>query len=109
MRARVAALRTTYQRIGELIDEYGLDTFVAAQEGIIDYVERVVRQRLREIPDGTWFAQGYLDHDGTDHQHLPDLLPGDQARRPADGRLHRHLAAGLGRRSTAPARPWRAR
>jgi N-methylhydantoinase B len=64
MRARVAALRTTEQRLGDLIAEYGIDTFVAAQEGIIDYVARVVRQRLRDIPDGTWFAQGYLDHDG---------------------------------------------
>lgn len=64
MRARVAALRMTARRIAELIDQYGLDVFLAAQEGIIDHVERVLRSRLREIPDGTWFAQGYLDHDG---------------------------------------------
>jgi N-methylhydantoinase B len=64
MRARVAALRTTYRRINELIEEYGLDTFFAAQEGIIDYVERVVRRRLSEIPDGSWYAMGYHDHDG---------------------------------------------
>jgi N-methylhydantoinase B/oxoprolinase/acetone carboxylase alpha subunit len=65
MRARVAALRTTYERISELIGQYGLDAFVAAQEGIIGYVERVVRGRLREIPDGSWFGQIYHDHDGT--------------------------------------------
>ena len=65
MRARVAALRMTYQRIRELIDEYGLAAFLAAQEGIIAYVERVVRSRLREIPDGSWFGQIYHDHDGT--------------------------------------------
>ena len=64
MRARVAALRMTHQRIGELIDQYGLDAFHAAQEGIIEYVERVVRGRLREIPDGQWYAKGYHDHDG---------------------------------------------
>jgi N-methylhydantoinase B len=65
MRARVAALRTTHQRIRELIGEYGLAAFAAAQEGIISYVERVVRSRLREIPDGSWFGQIYHDHDGT--------------------------------------------
>ena len=65
MRARVAALRMTYQRVGELIGEYGLDAFHAAQEGIIAYVERVVRSRLREIPDGDWYGQIYHDHDGT--------------------------------------------
>jgi N-methylhydantoinase B/oxoprolinase/acetone carboxylase alpha subunit len=67
MRARVAALRTTYRRIGELIEQYGLDTFLAAQEGIIAYVERVVRRRLREIPDGSWYSKGYHDHDGNEN------------------------------------------
>jgi N-methylhydantoinase B len=65
MRARVAALRATQERLTELIGRYGLTAFLQSQDGIIDYVERVVRGRLRAIPDGTWFAQGYLDHDGT--------------------------------------------
>jgi N-methylhydantoinase B/oxoprolinase/acetone carboxylase alpha subunit len=64
MRARVAALRTTEQRLGDLISQYGIDTFLAAQEGIIEYAGRVVRHRLRDIPDGTWYAEGYLDHNG---------------------------------------------
>lgn len=64
MRARVAALTTTHRRIQELIEQYGRDAFMAAQDGIIDYVERVVRTRLRELPDGEWFSMGYHDHDG---------------------------------------------
>jgi N-methylhydantoinase B len=64
MRARVAALRTTHGRIGELVERYGIATFHAVQEGIIAYVERVLRGRLREIPDGSWVAHGYHDHDG---------------------------------------------
>ncbi|HZL55383.1 MAG TPA: hydantoinase B/oxoprolinase family protein, partial [Solirubrobacteraceae bacterium] len=64
MRARVAALRTTHARIGELVQRYGLDVFRAAQEGVISYVERVLRRRLREIPDGVWVARGFHDHDG---------------------------------------------
>jgi N-methylhydantoinase B len=71
MRARVAALRMTYQRVGELIGEYGLDAFLAAEEGIIAYVERVVRSRLREIPDGDWYAMGYHDHDGNNNEMYP--------------------------------------
>ena len=71
MRARVAALRMTHQRIGELIDEHGLEAFLAAQEGIIDYVERVVRSRLREIPDGEWYSMGYHDHDGNENRMYP--------------------------------------
>ncbi len=64
MRARVAALRGTQQRIHELIEQYGLDVFMAAQEGILAYVEQALRRRLREIPDGSWFAEGFHDHDG---------------------------------------------
>jgi len=65
MRARVAALRSTHERLGALIAQYGLDAFLAAQEGILDHVERVLRERLALIPDGTWYGQGYHDHDGT--------------------------------------------
>jgi N-methylhydantoinase B len=64
MRARVAALRTTYARLGELVERYGLDVFKAAQEGVIAYVERVLRRRLGEIPDGVWLTRGFHDHDG---------------------------------------------
>ena len=71
MRARVAALRMTHQRICELIDEHGLEAFLAAQEGIIEYVERVVRSRLREIPDGEWYSMGYHDHDGNNNVMYP--------------------------------------
>jgi N-methylhydantoinase B/oxoprolinase/acetone carboxylase alpha subunit len=71
MRARVAALRTTYERIEELIGQYGLDAFRAAQEGIIEYVERVVRSRLAEIPDGWWYSMGYHDHDGIENRMYP--------------------------------------
>lgn len=64
MRARVAALRMTHDRIRDLIVRYGKEAFLAAQEGILAYVERVVRSRIEQIPDGTWYAKGYLDHDG---------------------------------------------
>jgi N-methylhydantoinase B len=71
MRARVAALRGTYERIVDVIEQYGLDAFLAAQDGIIDYVERVVRSRLREIPDGEWYAKCYHDHDGNENNVYP--------------------------------------
>ena len=71
MRARVAALRSTHGRIGELVERYGIATFHAVGEGIIAYVERVVRSRLREIPDGSWQARGYHDHDGNSDEIYP--------------------------------------
>jgi N-methylhydantoinase B len=71
MRARVAALCTTHQRIGEICAQYGVETLLAAQEGIIEYVERVVRGRLRELPDGSWYSMHYHDHDGTTNAMYP--------------------------------------
>jgi N-methylhydantoinase B len=71
MRARVAALRTTHRRVEELIEQYGAAAFLAAQEGIIDYVERVIRSRLRELPDGDWYSMGYHDHDGVTEALYP--------------------------------------
>ena len=71
MRARVAALTITHQRLHELVEQYGIDTFLACQEEVIDYVDRIVRQRVREIPDGSWFEQAYIDHDGNNNELYP--------------------------------------
>lgn len=68
LRARLAALTGTHSRIHELIDEYDKETFLACQREIIDYTERVLRRRLREIPDGTWFEHAFCDHDGIQNE-----------------------------------------
>jgi N-methylhydantoinase B len=62
LRARLAALTITHRRIHEVIDEYGRETFLALQRDILDYVERVVRDRVRKIPDGVWEAGSHLDY-----------------------------------------------
>lgn len=49
MRARVAALTKTHQRIHELIEQYGLDTLLACQEEIIDYVDRAASPGLDQL------------------------------------------------------------
>jgi N-methylhydantoinase B len=64
LRARMAALRITHRRIHEVIEKYGVETFLQCQTEILDYVERVTRRRLAQMPDGDWFEHTYLDHDG---------------------------------------------
>ena len=66
LRARLAALTLTHRRIHEVIDEYGLDTFMALQDDVLAYVEYVVRQRIRKIPEGVWSANSHLDLQGSD-------------------------------------------
>lgn len=71
LRARLAALTMSQERIAELIDRYGIETFRAAQQGILDYVEQVLRRKLLEIPDGEWSEEVYLDHDGNRPARYP--------------------------------------
>jgi N-methylhydantoinase B len=71
LRGRLASLTVTHRRIHELIEDYGVDTFRAAGEEIVDYVEEVVRGRLREMPDGAWFHRIHLDHNGNENELYP--------------------------------------
>jgi N-methylhydantoinase B len=68
LRARLASLTVTHRRIHELIADYGAGTFAACTHEIVDYVERVVRGRLREVPDGRWYHQVHLDHNGNENE-----------------------------------------
>lgn len=64
LRAKIASQVTTRERLQDVIRTYGKQTFLALQEQILDHVRATVRQRLRELPDGTWYETGFLDHDG---------------------------------------------
>ena len=46
------------------IDKYGEDTVFGAANQLMDYSERLMRQRIAEIPDGDYVAEGWLDDDG---------------------------------------------
>ncbi|MFT3864277.1 MAG: hydantoinase B/oxoprolinase family protein [Solirubrobacterales bacterium] len=71
LRGRMASLTVTHRRVHELIADYGIETFRAATEEIVDYVEEVVRGHLREMPDGAWFHRIHLDHDGNENELYP--------------------------------------
>ena len=64
MRARVAALRTTHRRIGEVIERYGARDLPGREGGDPRLRRARRRRRLGDVPDGSWFARGYHDHDG---------------------------------------------
>lgn len=68
IRARIAAINRTRQRIAEVIAEYGLDTLMEAQSRIIALTGASFARRLGSLPDGRWLAQGFLDHDGNENK-----------------------------------------
>ncbi|WP_417605883.1 hydantoinase B/oxoprolinase family protein [Primorskyibacter flagellatus] len=62
--AQVASARLGAKRFVELIEKYGEDVVFGAANQLMDYSERMTRQRLSEIPDGDYEAEGFLDDDG---------------------------------------------
>jgi N-methylhydantoinase B len=64
LKALIAACNVANQRVLELIERYGLDTFKAAMGAMIDTTEQQFRARLRELPDGTFRHRGYIDAEG---------------------------------------------
>src|SRR5262245_4022133 len=64
LRAKIATQTATHQQLREIIAHYGVGTFLALQEQIIDYVRDAVRRRIAPLPDGVWYATALLDHDG---------------------------------------------
>ena len=62
--AQIASARLGAKRFGELMDRYGRQTVLDATQQLMDYTERVLRQRIAAIPDGEYRAQGFLDDDG---------------------------------------------
>ncbi len=62
--AQIASARLGVRRCKELMDRYGTDTILAATRQLMDYTERVLRQRIAAIPDGEYRAEGFLDDDG---------------------------------------------
>jgi N-methylhydantoinase B len=82
MRARIAAINRTRQRIAEVIEEYGLNAVMEAQTRILQLVQASFSRRLRALPDGRWVSEGFLDHDGNNNTlyriHLDLTKRGDR-------------------------------
>jgi N-methylhydantoinase B len=64
MEAMITAANFGKNRFIELLDEYGLSIILSAAEEWMDYTERMIRAKIRKIPDGTYYAEAFLDDDG---------------------------------------------
>lgn len=69
--AQVAANRLGERRVGELVDEWGVEGFRDSWTALIDYSERRTRAAIANLPDGTGRFTDYLEHNGV----RPDRLP----------------------------------
>jgi len=60
MRSMIACNNVAKVRMLALIGKYGYETVDEACSTLIDQSEKLLRERLRELPDGTWQSRQYL-------------------------------------------------
>jgi len=63
LRAQAEAATVGEQYLLSLIKKYGKDAVLRAFQETQDYVERLTRMRIKEMPNGTWETDDYLDED----------------------------------------------
>ena len=64
MNAQINALDLGHQRLGDLLDEYGETDVSAALALLRQRADRMMRDHLAALPDGTISVKDYLDNDG---------------------------------------------
>ncbi len=63
-RAQLAAVKTGEKRFMEMMQKYGRDEVLDGIAAIMDQSEAVARERVRDIPDGVYEAESFMDDDG---------------------------------------------
>lgn len=83
LHAQAEATGVCEREVLRLVDKYGRDTVTDAMQEVQDYVERIVRQRVAALPDGTWTTEDHLDSDSGREEGLIPIkvrmtISGDQ-------------------------------
>jgi len=63
--AQVAACRAGEQRLQDILRRFGKTRFQLAIDEIFQQCERLDREVVAALPDGSWEDEGYMDSDGT--------------------------------------------
>src|SRR6185436_11455658 len=63
-RAQIAAIRTGERRLTRLLQRYGVETFKESVRLIFDQSEKLARAAVRQIPEGVYEAESFMDDDG---------------------------------------------
>jgi len=66
LRAQITAVTTGERRFAELVNRYGKDAVLGSVAVIMDHSEAIARRNTRNIPDGIYEAESYMDDDGVE-------------------------------------------
>ncbi|RJR16901.1 MAG: hydantoinase B/oxoprolinase family protein [Desulfobacteraceae bacterium] len=61
IRSQIAANHVCAAKIGQMLDEYGLDGLDDLAEEVIGRTERSMREAIKKVPDGIYRAQGIVE------------------------------------------------
>ena len=67
LRAQLAACHIGEAQFRALVDRYGVEATKSYMQEVTDYTERLTRAALRDLPDGTWSFEDWIDDDGVDY------------------------------------------
>ncbi|WP_336801844.1 hydantoinase B/oxoprolinase family protein [Kaistia sp. MMO-174] len=69
--AQVTACRVGVKSLLEVVERFGLDTYMAAVDDMFDHGERIVRSYFEKIPDGRYVGRGEMDNNGVTKDRIP--------------------------------------
>lgn len=70
LRAQAAALNIGRDGVLELIERYGVETFDDCLLDAIDTSETRMRAKIRELPEGDYYGEYYVDDDGVTDERI---------------------------------------
>lgn len=81
--SQAQATQVSERELQRLVGKYGRGQVLQGMNEVQDYVERAVRQRISDLPDGTWTAVDYIDRDpgageGMIPIHIKMTIKGDE-------------------------------
>jgi N-methylhydantoinase B len=62
------------RQVQRMIERYGVDTVANGMQALLDYSERLCREEILKMPDGTYEFVDYIDEDGMDPDPIPIRL-----------------------------------
>ena len=69
--AQIAAIQRGVLRLQEMVEHYGLEEVQDYMIKLLAYSERLVRERLKQIPEGIYTFSDMLDNDGVSTDPIP--------------------------------------
>src|SRR4029450_5933414 len=82
LRAQLASIRTGERRLLQLLKRYGNQAFKESIRLVYEQSEKIARAAVRQIPDGVYEAESFMDDDGVNiGKHIPIKVRIEEMRR----------------------------